>query len=65
MNEEKKPVVTERPLDVLVRRLRTEVGNALDQWEMLANDIKTDPGMDNLNAAMRRLMKAAEALTPD
>ncbi|MDP3937687.1 MAG: hypothetical protein Q8R92_06075 [Deltaproteobacteria bacterium] len=34
------------------------LGNVIDHWEQVPNDIKSDPGMDNLNDAIRKASKA-------
>lgn len=37
---------------------RKEVGNVLDNWDQLSNDIRSDPGFDRLNAALHELYDA-------
>ena len=36
------------------------LGNVIDHWELVPNDIKSDPGMDNLNAAIYAARQGTE-----
>lgn len=36
------------------------IGPLLDAWEGMPNDIKSDPGMEDLNETMRRIQSAME-----
>lgn len=40
--------------------IRKEVGNVLDHWEQLSNDIRSDPGFSALDHALRLLYIAVE-----
>jgi hypothetical protein len=37
-----------------------QLGNIIDHWELVPNDIKSDPGMDNLNAAINAARQGTE-----
>ena len=36
------------------------VGNLLDRWEMLPNDIRLDPGFEDMDSALEDLRRAVE-----
>jgi hypothetical protein len=38
-----------------------EVGNVLDRWEQLPNDLRFDPGFEALNHALQNLYETVEA----
>ena len=35
--------------------MKAEIGDVLDAWEQLSNDIRTDPGFEQLNNAIIQL----------
>ena len=44
--------------------IRKEVGNVLDHWEQLSNDIRSDPGFSALDHALRLLYIAVFPVSP-
>jgi hypothetical protein len=40
--------------------MRKALGNVLDRWEQLPNDVRSDPGFDELEQAMQKLWHAAQ-----
>lgn len=40
--------------------LNAAVGNVIDQWDLLANDLKSDPGMESMDRAIWLLVKATQ-----
>ena len=59
----------EREWDVEQRKAgmaQKELGNILDHWDQLPNDIATDPSMDALNNAMKNALSMLEStFSPD
>jgi hypothetical protein len=48
------------------RELDREIGNVLDRWEMLCNDLRSDPGFELLDRALGKLyaVRVAQRLEP-
>ena len=45
--------------------MRKAIGNVLDRWEGLPNDIRTDPGFHELDNALKQLWESVECELPE
>lgn len=41
--------------------MQKAIGNVLVRWEQLPNDVRTDPGFEELDRALRALWDATES----
>ena len=48
------------PVNTKDSRIEMSVGNVLDHWEQLPNDIRLDPGFENMDSALEDLRRTVE-----